>query len=91
MTPFTIGQAVRYKPGYGTYGYEDALEADGRVPGVVLGYSKAGRVRVELTLRKRGGCTIQRGVDAASLIADGPGSTRNSPPSGGLAETHGGD
>jgi hypothetical protein len=65
---FTVGQLVRYKPGYGTYGYEDALEADGRVPGVVVGFSKT-RVRVELTLVKRGGQKLTKCVDAASLQA----------------------
>lgn len=65
---------MRYKPGYGTYGYEDALEADGRLPGVVIGLTPAGKIRVALTLAKRGGCTLQRSVDAASLAA---GSTGN--------------
>jgi len=60
---FTIGQAIRYKPGFGTYGYEDALEADGRVPGVVLGFT---RTRVRIRTRCNGGETV-RAVDAASL------------------------
>lgn len=70
MSPkaFVVGQSVRYKPGTGTYGYEDALDADGRLPGVVLGFSRT-RVRVELTLAKRGGLKLSRAVDAASLEA----------------------
>jgi hypothetical protein len=69
--PFAIGQAVRYKPGVGTYGYEDALEDDGQLPGIVLGYSVTGRVQVALTLRKRGGSRVKRTVHAASLQAAG--------------------
>jgi hypothetical protein len=61
---FTIGEAVRYRPGDGTYGYEDALEADGRVPGVVVGFTPR-RVRVQLTLER--GRTRQASVDAANL------------------------
>ncbi len=61
---YAIGQAIRYKPGFGTYGYEDALGADGRVPGLVIGHSRT-RVRVKLTLDL--GRTIERCVDAASL------------------------
>jgi hypothetical protein len=64
---FAIGQAVRYQPGSGTYGYEDALEVDGRLPGIVVGFSPT-RVRVTLTLHKRGrGVTVTRCVDATSL------------------------
>lgn len=63
---FPIGQAIRYKPGYGTYGYEDALEADGRLPGVVVGYSET-RVRVELTLKNRYNAKILRCVNVESL------------------------
>jgi hypothetical protein len=66
---FRVGQAIRYKPGNGTYGYEDALEADGRVQGIVLGHTPT-RVRVQLELRtpaiRR---SVTRSVDAASLIA----------------------
>jgi len=70
MSPvFTIGQPVRYKPGFGTYGYEDALEADGRLPGVVIGSTPAGKVRVELLLVKRFHTTVVRTVAAASLEA----------------------
>lgn len=64
---FEIGESIRYKPGQGTYGYEDALEDDGRLPGVVVGITRT-RVRVELTLLKRGRAKITRAVDAASLI-----------------------
>lgn len=66
MKQFPIGQPVRYKPGYGTYGYEDALEDDGRLPGVVVGHSET-RVRVELTLAKRYGAKILRCVNVESL------------------------
>lgn len=65
---FVIGQQVRYLPGTGTYGYEDALEADGRLPGIVKGYTKA-RIQVELRLERRGGIRIQRAVAAESLQA----------------------
>lgn len=61
---FAIGQSVRYKPGCGTYGYEDALMPDGRVGGVVVGHSKT-RIRVKLTLDL--GRTVTRCVDPASL------------------------
>lgn len=64
---FPVGAAVRYKPGYGTYGFEDVVDEDGRVPGVVLGYTDT-RVRLELTLAKRRGTTVRRSVNAASLI-----------------------
>ena len=72
MKLIEIGQAVRYKPGSGTYGYEDALESDGRLPGVVIGMTRPrrdgpSRARVRLTLAKRGGCIITRCVDVASL------------------------
>lgn len=66
---FPVGAAVRYKPGYGVYGYEDAIEADGRLPGVVLGYTET-RVRVALTLTNRGGGTIRRGVHTENLIPE---------------------
>jgi hypothetical protein len=66
---FTIGQRVRYKPGHGTYGYEDVVDADGRVPGEVIGHSRT-RVRVVLTLGSRRGQQVTRAVDAASLIVD---------------------
>lgn len=69
ITPtVAIGQPVRYRPGAGTYGYEDALEEDGRVPAVVIGYSKT-RIRIEITLVKRYGAKVRRSVDAASLQA----------------------
>ena len=64
---FPIGQRVRYKPGFGVYGFEDCVDADGRLPGVVLGYTDT-RVRLELTLTKRGGSTVRRSVNAASLV-----------------------
>ena len=64
---FPIGAAVRYRPGSGTYGLEDCIEADGRLPGVVRGHTDT-RVRLELTLTKRRGQTVRRAVNAASLI-----------------------
>lgn len=60
---FEIGQAVRYKPGDGTYNYEDVLEADGRVPAVVRGFTPT---RVRVRMRNNQG-EIDRAVDAASL------------------------
>lgn len=64
---FPVGQAVRYRPGFGTYGYEDCLEDDGRLAGVVLGHTPT-RVQVELTLNKRGGAKVRRTVNADQLI-----------------------
>jgi hypothetical protein len=64
---FKVGDVIRYKPGNGTYGYEDAVEADGRIPGIVIEITST-RIRVRLTLAKRGGMTIIRGVNANSLI-----------------------
>lgn len=70
---FTVGQKIRYKPGSGTYGYEDVLCADGRLAGVVVGYTRT-RVRVRLTLDfSRIGGRVQhkeRCVDAASLVLE---------------------
>ena len=62
---WAIGQPVRYRPGTGTY--EDALKdsPDGRVPGVVVGYS---RTRVRVRLRLDLGRIVTRCVDAGSLI-----------------------
>lgn len=72
MDEFRAGQAIRYKPGTGTYGYEDAVEPDGRIPGVVVNRTETHRIRVQLTIDRRriGGLvsTITRCVDAASLI-----------------------
>jgi hypothetical protein len=65
---FPVGAAVRYKPGVGVYGFEDCVEADGRLPGVVRGYTDT-RVRLELSLAKRAAnLTVRRSVNAASLI-----------------------
>lgn len=77
MSGFNVGDQVRFKPGYGTYGYEDCLEADGRVGGIVVGFTtskKQPRVRVQLTLyhcvdgRRGAGHIVCRAVDAASLV-----------------------
>lgn len=67
---WAVGQRVRYKPGIGTYGLEDALGRDGRIGGVVVGHT-AQRVRLELTFEAgvRAGTKYRRSVDAASLIA----------------------
>jgi len=65
--PFTIGQAVRYKPGYGTYGYEDDLDADGRMLGTVRGFTPTGRVRVELVRVRTGRDPITRALAPDSL------------------------
>lgn len=60
-----IGDKVRYKPGYGTYGYEDMTENDGRVPAEVVGFTPT-RVRVRLT-STRTARVVVRAVDAESL------------------------
>jgi len=62
-----VDQPIRYLPGSGTYGFEDCVEHDGRLPGVVLGHTDT-RIRVELTLAKRGGMKVRRAVNAAQLI-----------------------
>lgn len=65
---FQYGQQVRYKPGYGTYGYEEVIEADGRIPAEVIGRTKT-RVRIKFKLTEFG--TTSRAVDAASLQSVG--------------------
>lgn len=55
---------MRYKPNECVYGYEDTIEADGRVPGVVVGYSA---VRVRVRMRHNSGL-VDRAVNARSLI-----------------------
>lgn len=73
IRPFAVGDHVRYKPGCGTYGYEDVLHADGRLAGTVIGHTPT-RVRVRLILDySRIGGYVQHKtacVDAASLIPD---------------------
>lgn len=65
---FVVGQTVRYKPGIGTYGYEAAVEADGRIPAVVVGHSPSKvRIRFAMSLAGWKPKTIERGVAAASL------------------------
>lgn len=49
LAALPVGARIRYKPGFGTYGMEDCLEDDGRIPGTVVGHTPT-RVRVELTL-----------------------------------------
>lgn len=70
---FAVDERVRYKPGCGTYGYEDILGPDGRLAGVVVGHTRT-RVRVRLTLDfSRIGGRVQhkeRCVDAASLVLE---------------------
>lgn len=66
---FAPQQRVRYRPGNGTYGYESAIEDDGRIPAMVVGVTPT-RVRVEFTLNEYGvRRRITRAVDAASLVA----------------------
>lgn len=60
------GQQLRYRPGYGTYGYEDMVEKDGRLPAEVIGFSPT-RIRVVLT-SARTMRTVTRCVDAESLV-----------------------
>lgn len=61
-----VGVAVRWKPGTGVYGYEDVIEADGRIPAIVTGHTKT-RVRIEFVPTKIARTAISRAVDAASL------------------------
>ncbi len=72
---FAIGQAVRYKPGVGTYGYEDLVQADGCIPETVTGFGqpqtgaradRGARVKIEFF---RGRLPIRRAVDATTLSA----------------------
>lgn len=68
-TKYAVGDRIRYRPGDGTYGYEETLDtsADGRIPGVVVGHTST-RVRVELSIVVAGRRqTMTRAVDAASL------------------------
>lgn len=67
---FKVGDQVWYKPGFGTYGYEDVVDATGRVAAEVIGYSPT-RVRIR-TFNNRG--AVDRAVDAASLklVTTGP-------------------
>ena len=65
---FPVGTPIRYRPGSGTYGFEDVTGADGRIGGVVEGYS-ATRVRIRLTFEGNGlrkGRTLMRCVDVDS-------------------------
>lgn len=64
---FPVGQRIRYKPGFGVYGFEDLVEADGRLPGIVRGHTHT-RIQVELTLGLLRGRVVKRAVNAASLI-----------------------
>jgi len=65
---FAIGDRVRYRPGSGTYGYDDGLGGDGRLGGRVIGLTPK-RVRVELVMERgtRKGRRLTLSVDAASL------------------------
>jgi hypothetical protein len=66
LAVFKVGDAVRYKPGFGTYGYEDVLQVDGRIAAVVIGFSPT-RVQIKFTqsgrLKDR-----TRAVDVKSLV-----------------------
>lgn len=65
--PLAIGTLVRYKPGDGVYGYEDLIEADGRIPAIVMGHSPTRtRIRFQPT-RGRVHVLIERSVDVSSL------------------------
>lgn len=73
---FAIGDAVRYKPGFGTYGYEDLIQEDGRIPATVTGFGnpqkghradRGARIKIEFF---RGRTSIKRAVDAQSLIRE---------------------
>jgi hypothetical protein len=62
---FTIGQTVRYRPGVGTYGYEDVpRDSSGRILATVVGHTRT-RVRIEFRMLEFG--FTKRAVDAASL------------------------
>jgi hypothetical protein len=62
---FAPGSRVRYKPGIGTYGYEDLVEEpDGRIPAHVLGFTVS-RIRIEFY---RGRSPIRRAVEKGSLV-----------------------
>lgn len=65
---FTIGQSVTYKPGFGTYGYEDTLQGcpGGRIPCTVEGFT---RTRVRIRVQTDRGMET-RAVDAGSLRAE---------------------
>jgi hypothetical protein len=58
-----VGARVRDKPGFGTYGDEGSVEADGRVPAEVVWFA---RTRVRIRVKTDRGIEV-RGVDAASL------------------------
>lgn len=65
---FAPGQRVRFKPGVGTYGYEDCIEPDGRLAAIVVGHTPT-RVRIELQGNHRR--ALDRvAVDAASLSVE---------------------
>lgn len=63
---FAVGDRVRYRPGVGSYGFEDNLEDDGRVPAVVRGHTRT-RVRIQLAATKGTARERVTAVDAASL------------------------
>ena len=65
---FERHQMVRYLPGTGTYGYEDAKrdKDDGRIPAIVVGHSPK-RVRIRFRCGDR---IVTRAVDAASLMPE---------------------
>ena len=68
---FEMHARVRYLPGTGTYGYEDAHrdETDGRVPAQVVGHTPK---RVRIRFNNQFGNLVTRAVDAASLIHETP-------------------
>jgi hypothetical protein len=64
---FAIGSRVRYKPGKRTQGYEHLVEADGRVPVIVVGHSRSG-VRVQVDVQ---GWSFKMTVSPESLTDPG--------------------
>lgn len=64
---FSIDDRVLYQPGEGTYGYEDAPKAEGRVRGIVIGFS-AQRVRCRFDLGQ--GRVVTRAVAPDNLRPD---------------------
>jgi hypothetical protein len=59
---FAVGDRVRYRPVAG-HSYQDAI-VDGRVPGVVIGYTET---RVQVRLVFRNGRTITRAIYPKNL------------------------
>lgn len=67
LLTFAVGDKVRYRPGVGTYGYEDLAGADGRVPAVVTGRSPS---TVRLLIETMPGYFRKASVDPRSLTKE---------------------